>query len=199
MKIGFIGAGSIGLALAQQFAKAGHDIVLSNSRGPDSLTDAVRRIGGKTRAGTRAEAAQADVLVLSVPWQHLDGATAGLSSLEGRIVLDTMNPVVMPGFRIAELGGLTSSQVVAAHLPGARVVKIANTLPPPLLAADPRTSGGRRVLFMSGDDASAKADVMRLFESLGFAVVDLGGLASGGAMQQFPGGALPALNLVKQG
>jgi predicted dinucleotide-binding enzyme len=84
----------------------------------------------------------------------------------------------MPGFRIAELGGRTSSQVVADHVPGARVVQIANTLPPPLLTAAPRTNGGRRVLFMSGDDASsAKADVARLFESLGFAVVDLGGLA----------------------
>ena len=199
MKIGFIGAGSIGLALAQQFAKAGHDVVLSNSRGPESLADAVRSAGGATRAGTRAEAARGDLLVLSVPWQHLGSATAGLPALDGRIVLDTMNPVVMPGFRIAELGGRTSSQVVADHLPGARVVKIANTLPPPLLAADPRTNGGRRVIFMSGDDASAKADVARLFESLGFAVVDLGGLATGGAMQQFPGGPLPALDLVKQG
>jgi len=199
MKIGFIGAGGIGLALAQHFSRAGHGIVLSNSRGPDSLADTVRSVGGQTRAGTRAEAAQADMLVLSVPWPHLDSATAGLPALDGRIVLDTMNPVVMPGFRIAELGGLTSSQVVAAHLPGARVVKIANTLPTTVLAADPRTDGGRRVLFMSGDDAAAKAEVARLFESLGFAVVDLGGLATGGAMQQFPGGPLPALNLVRQG
>ncbi|BEP35307.1 NAD(P)-binding domain-containing protein [Variovorax sp. V59] len=199
MKIGFIGAGSIGLALAKQFSNAGHDIVLSNSRGPESLADAVRSTGGKTRAGTRAEAAQADMLVLSVPWPHLDSATAGLPALDGRIVIDTMNPVEMPGFRLAELGGRTSSQVVGDHVPGARLVKIANTLPPPLLAADPRTNGGRRVLFMSGDDAQAKAEVARLFESLGFAVVDLGGLATGGAMQQFPGGPLPALNLVRQG
>lgn len=198
MKIGFIGAGSIGVTLASHFAKAGHEVVLSNSRGPASLADAVHTVGGSARAGTRAEAAQGDMLVLSVPWAQLESATAGLPALDGRIVIDTMNPVVLPGYALAELGGRTSSQVVASHLPGARVVKIANTLFAAVLAAEPRGNGGRRVLFMSGDDAPAKLEAARLFESMGFAVIDLGGLAAGGAMQQFPGGPLPGLNLIKQ-
>lgn len=199
MKIGFIGAGSIALALAGQFTRAGHEVLLSNSRGPVSLAGAVRTLGAKARAGTRTEAAQSDLLVLAVPWDRLAEASADLPALDGRIVIDTMNPVLLPGFRLAELGGLTSSEVVARQLPGARVVKIANTLPPPLLGADPRVAGGQRVLFMSGDDAAAKGEVARLFGSLGFAVIDLGTLATGGRLQQFPGGPLPALNLLKLG
>jgi len=197
MKIGFIGAGDIAVALAGQFLKAGHEVVVSNSRGPESLGETVRELGSKASAGTRAEAAQAQMLVLSVPWQHLAAATADLPPLSGRIVIDTMNPVAQPGFRLAELRGLASSEVVAQHVRGARIVKIANTLPPSLLGADPRAAGGRRVLFMSADDAATKAEVAPLFEAMGFAVIDLGGLSTGGRMQQFPGGPLPALNLVK--
>lgn len=197
MKIGFIGAGSIATALAGQFIRAGHEVILSNRRGPASLADAVRALGRAARAGTPTDSAQSDWLVLSVPWQQLEAATDGLPSLDGRIVIDTMNPVIQPGFRLADLGGLTSSEVLARRLPGARVVKIANTLPPPLLGADPRTAGGQRVLFMSGDDAPAKREVSQVFGAMGFAVVDLGDLAGGGRLQQFPGGPLPALNLVK--
>ena len=115
MKIGFIGAGDIAVALAGQFLKAGHEVVVSNSRGPESLGETVRELGSKASAGTRAEAAQAQMLVLSVPWQHLAAATADLPPLSGRIVIDTMNPVAQPGFRLAELRGLASSEVVAQH------------------------------------------------------------------------------------
>lgn len=198
MNIGFIGAGNIATALAGQFTRHGHKVILSNRSGADSLQDKLKTLGSGARAGTREQAAQAELLVLSVTWANLESATAGLPDLAGRIVIDTMNPVVLPGYRLAELGGLTSSQVVARHLPGARVVKIANTLPTALLAADPRVNGGRRVLFMSGDDAPAKQEVKALFEAMGFAVVDVGSLAVGGLLQQFPGGPLPILNLVQQ-
>jgi predicted dinucleotide-binding enzyme len=197
MKIGFIGAGAIAQALARQFLAAGHEVVLSNSRAPTSLAATVTALGAGASAGTRAQAAAADLLVLAVPWQHLEAATAGLPELAGRIVIDTTNPVVMPGLRVAELGGLTSSELVARHLPSAQLVKIANTLPPVVLGSAPGVGGGRRVLFMSGDHAPAKGEVARLFESLGFAVVDLGTLALGGRLQQFPGGPLPALDLVR--
>ncbi|WP_444813407.1 NADPH-dependent F420 reductase [Variovorax gracilis] len=199
MKIGFIGAGDIAQALAVQFTRTGHEVVMSNSRGPASLAEIARRLGAKASAGTRADAAQAELLVLAVPWQHLEAATADLPALRDRIVIDTMNPVMQPGFRLADLGALTSSEVLARHVPGARVVKIANTLTPAVLGADPHVAGGRRVLFMSGDDAPSKSQVARLFETMGFAVIDLGTLAAGGRMQQFPGGPLPAQNLVKLG
>jgi predicted dinucleotide-binding enzyme len=98
---------------------------------------------------------------------------------------------------VADLGGRTSSEVVAEQAPGARLVKAFNTLPPPVLAADPRQAGGARVIFLSGDDGAAKTTVRALLQRLGFAAVDLGGLVSGGRLQQFPGGPLPALNLIK--
>ena len=197
MNIGIIGAGGIGQAFAGQVAKAGYDVIVSNSRGPESLAGLVRQLGRRTKAGTRQEAARADVVMLAVQWQQLRVALSELPAWNGRILIDATNPVVQPGFRLADLGGRTSSEVVASLAPGARVVKVANTLPIALLSADPKQAGGRRVLFMSGDDETAKADVSAILENVGFATIDLGGLASGGRLQQFPGGPLPTLNLIK--
>lgn len=199
MNIGIIGAGGIGLAFATQAAKAGYEVILSNSRGPQSLLETAQKLGRKVKAGTREEAAKADVVVVAVQWQQLSSALEGLPAWNDRIVIDATNPIVQPGFRVAELGDKTSSEVVASLVPGARVVKAANTLPPTLLGAEPSQAGGRRVLFVSGDDADAKADVSGVLQKIGFATVDLGGLATGGRLQQFPGGPLPALNLVKLG
>jgi len=197
MKIGIIGAGGIGQAFATQVTKAGYDVILSNSRGPESLAAAVSQLGPRARAGTRQEAAQADVVVLSVNWEHVPKALADLPPWRSRILIDATNPVVQPGFRLAELHGSTSSEIVASLAPGSRLVKAGNTLLRAMLAADPSVAGGRRVLFMSGDDATAKKDVTGILEKAGFATIDLGGLASGGRLQQFPGGPLPTLNLIK--
>jgi predicted dinucleotide-binding enzyme len=197
MKIGIIGAGGIGQAFAGQVVKAGYQIIVSNSRGPESLAGVVSELGPRAKAGTRQEAAQSDVVVLAVQWSQLRAALSDLPAWSGRILIDATNPVVQPGFRLADLNGSTSSEIVASLAPGARVVKAANTLPVALLAADPKQVGGRRVLFMSGDDAAAKAEVSAILEKVGFAPIDLGGLASGGKLQQFPGGPLPTLNLIK--
>ncbi|MGH8656632.1 MAG: NADPH-dependent F420 reductase [Gammaproteobacteria bacterium] len=195
--IGIIGVSAIGQALARQAVRAGYEVVLSNSRGPDSLTQLVREIGPGARSGQVRDATAADIVAIAVPWKHLRVAVADLLPWEGRIVIDTTNPIITPGFKLADLGGKTSSEVVASLVPGARLVKAANTLPPPVLAADPRQGGGRRVLFMSGDDVAAKVDVAQVFDRMGFATVDLGSLAIGGQMQQFPGSPLPTLNLIK--
>jgi predicted dinucleotide-binding enzyme len=120
-----------------------------------------------------------------------------LPAWNGRILIDATNPVLQPGFRLAELHGSTSSEIVASLAPDARVVKTGNTLLRAVLATDPKQAGGRRVLFMSGDDTAAKAEVSAILEKTGFATIDLGGLASGGRLQQFPGGPLPTLNLIK--
>jgi 8-hydroxy-5-deazaflavin:NADPH oxidoreductase len=197
MKIGIIGAGDMGQAFAGQAVKAGYEVIISNSRGPESLTSLVHQLGPLAKAGVPQEAAQADVVVLAVPWSQLGTALTGLPAWSGRILIDATNPVLQPGFRLADLNGRTSSEIVASLAPGARVVKVANTLISALLAADPKQAGGRRVLFMSGDDANAKASVKALLETIGFATIDLGGLASGGRLQQFPGGPLPTLNLIK--
>jgi predicted dinucleotide-binding enzyme len=199
MNIGIIGAGGIGQAFAAQVVKAGHEVILSNSRGPESLAAVVSRLGPRARAGTRAAAAQADIVVLAVQWQQLESALADLPPWNGRILVDATNPVLMPEFRMADLGERSSSEVVASKAPGARLVKTANNLTPEQLAADPAQAGGHRVLFMSGDDAAAKTEVTDILSKAGFAVVDLGSLAVGSRLQQFPGGPLPGLNLIKLG
>lgn len=196
--IGILGAGRIGSAIAQALSRAGIPAVLANSRGPGSLTLLLSELGEGIRAGTREEAAAQDLVFVAVPWSRLPAALAGLD-LAGRIVVDANNPIEAPAFRMADLGGLTSSERFAEQLPGARVVKAFNHLQAGLLAGDPRAEGGRRLLFMAGDDASAKAEVGALIERLGFAAIDLGGLVDGGRLTQFPGGPLPALNLVKFG
>ncbi|MGH8020813.1 MAG: NADPH-dependent F420 reductase [Opitutaceae bacterium] len=197
MKIGIIGAGGIGAAHARQFVKAGCEVVLSNSRGPESLSALVRELGSGAKAGTVEDAAGCEIVVVAVTWRQLPDALAGLPPWSGRIAVDATNPILMPEFLPADLGGRTSSEVFVELVPGARVVKAGNTLPPELLGADPRVGEGRRVLFMSGDDADAKKEYARVLEKAGFAVADLGGLVSGGRIQQFPGGALPGLDLIR--
>lgn len=199
MSIGIIGSGNIGAAIARALTRAGLDLTLANRRGPDSLQDLVRELGPQARAGTVAEAAQADLVFVAVNWSKIPAALAGLPDWGGRIVVDANNPVEAPAFLPFDLGGRSSSEVFAEHVPGARVVKAFNHLQPPLLAGDPRAEGGRRVLFLAGDERTAKATVAGLIERLGFAAIDLGGLADGGRLTQFPGGPLPALNLVKFG
>jgi 8-hydroxy-5-deazaflavin:NADPH oxidoreductase len=198
MKIGILGAGGIGQAFAGHMARAGFEVILSNSRGPQTLVDAVNKLGGKTRAGTREEAAQADVVLLSVPWKQWEAALADLPPWNGRILIDPTNAIVFPEFRPADLNGRTSSEVVASLAPGARVVKACNTLDKEVLAVDPHEGGGRRVLFISGDDENARKEVGGLLEKAGFATIDLGGLKDGGKIQQF-GGPLAGLNLIKLG
>jgi len=199
MNIGIIGAGGIAQAFARQALKAGHTVTLANSRGPDSLAAVVKELGAGAKAGTREQAAAASIVVVAVNWARISDALVDLPAWNGRIVIDANNPVLLPGYRLAELGGRTSSEVFADLVPGARVVKAANTLFTAVLGSDPREAGGQRVLFMSGDDAAAKAEVAGLLQQFGFATVDLGSLATGGALQQFPGGPLPGLNLVKLG
>ena len=197
--IGIIGAGNIGRAIAQALARKGIALTLSNSRGPDSLATTVAELGPLVTAGTREEAASREIVFVAVNWSKLPDALAGLPPFAGRIVIDANNPIEAPLFKPAELGGRASSEVFAGLAPGARVVKAFNHLLPELLTADPAREGGRRVLFYSGDEAGAKAAVGALIERLGFFGIDLGSLAIGGRLTQFPGGPLPALNLVKFG
>lgn len=196
--VGIIGAGAIGQAFAKQLVKAGIQVILSNSRGPETLAEVVSSLGDKARAGTVRQAAEADIVFVSTNWNRTEAALKGLN-WDGRILIDATNPVLLPGYKLAELGGKNSSQVVTEWAPGARVVKAFNTLLAAVLAQDPAQAGGRRVVFISGDHGDAKAEVAELTAKLGFASIDLGGLEVGGYLQQFPGGPLPAVNLLKLG
>ena len=197
--IGIIGAGNIGRAIATTLARKGIAATLSNSRGPETLAELVASLGPSITAGSREEAASKDIVFIAVNWSKLPAAMAGLPDWNGRIVVDTNNPIEAPLFQPADLGGRTSSDVFVEMVPGARVVKAFNHLSADVLAGDPTSEGGRRVLFYSGDDASAKAEIGALIDRLDFFGIDLGDLAVGSRLVQFPGGPLPAHNLVKFG
>lgn len=199
MTIGIIGSGAIGTAFARMLARSGIEAIISNSRGSDSLKEPVRELGPSIKAGTREEAARADIVFVAVNWTKLSTALAGLPEWSGRILIDANNPIEAPLFKPVDLKGRASSEVVADLAPGARVVKAFNHLRAEVLAGDPRSDGGRRVLFYSGNDSTAKAEVAALIEQIGFVGIDLGSLAVGGKLAQFPGGPLPNQNLVKVG
>jgi predicted dinucleotide-binding enzyme len=188
--IGIIGAGRLGQAMARVALRAGRSVVIANSRSPESLTSVVSRLGNGVEAGTPADAATAPVVVIAVPWDRVPDALKGLH-WNGQVVIDATND-----WAADDLDGTTSSEIVAHLVAGARVVKAANTLNAEVLAADPDQADGQRVIFMSGDKDDAKAIVLALFEDAGFAVVDLGDLASGGAMQQIHH-PLAGLNLIR--
>jgi predicted dinucleotide-binding enzyme len=199
MTIGIIGSGAIGTAFASTLARAGVEAIISNSRGPDSLKQLVRELGPTIKAGRREQAATADIVLVAVNWTKLPAALAGLADWNGRIVIDANNPIEAPLFKPVDLKGRVSSEVFADLVPGARVVKAFNHLRAEVLAGDPKADGGRRVLFYSGNDPAAKADVAALIERIGFAGIDLGSLGVGGKLAQFPCGPLPNQNLVKLG
>ncbi|MDX6642406.1 MAG: 8-hydroxy-5-deazaflavin:NADPH oxidoreductase [Solirubrobacteraceae bacterium] len=194
--IGIIGAGHIGQAFARLAQRAGRKVVIANSRGPQSLAPVVEELGTGVSAGAIDEAAASTMVVIGVPWTSVPAAVAGLV-WASKIVIDATNAFVLPDMKPAELNGRSSSEIVAELVAGARVVKAANTLSAELLGADPHDVGGRRVLFLSGDDGAAKAEVAELFEAAGFFPIDLGDLASGGRIQQAASGPLPGLNLVR--
>ncbi|MHC8326296.1 NADPH-dependent F420 reductase [Pseudomonas sp. LB1P83] len=195
--IGIIGAGAIGSAFARALSRKGIEIVIANSRGPESLAALVQELGPTARAGTREEAAAQAIVLVAVNWSKLPVALAGLPDFGGRIVIDANNSIEAPLFKAVDLNGRMSSEVFAQWVPGARVVKAFNHLAARLLESDPAAEGGQRVLFVSGDDAEAKAQVIGLTERLGFFGIDLGELSVGARLAQFPGGPLPTLNLVK--
>jgi len=195
MKIGIIGAGTIGTTLAKHLTAAAYEVVISNSRGANTLKDKIEQIGGNIIAGSVQEAAEADLVFLAVRWEQVQQVLAGIS-LEGKILIDVTN-ASLPEFVSPEPGSKTSSEVVSQWAKGAKVVKAFNTLYAQVLAENPRVGGGNRVIFYSGNNADAKEVVSGIINRIGFAGIDLGTLHEGGKLQRFPGGPLPTLNLIK--
>jgi 8-hydroxy-5-deazaflavin:NADPH oxidoreductase len=189
-RIGIIGAGRLGQAMARTAVRAGRSVVIANSRGPESLASVASELGEGVTAGTVNEAAAARMVVLAVPWDHVHSAVSGID-WNGQIVIDATND-----WAADDLQGRTSSEIVADLVAPAPVVKAANTLGADVLASDPHEAGGRRVIFVSGDHADAKNEVAALFEDAGFAAVDIGELATGGEMQQIHH-PLAGLNLIR--
>ena len=188
--VGIIGAGRLGQAMARTALRAGRSVVIANSRGPESLMPVVTELGNGVSAGTVEQAASAGIVVVAVPWDRVPAAVQGID-WKDQIVIDATND-----WAGDDLDGRTSSELVADVVAGVRVVKAANTLGAEVLGSDPHEAGGRRVIFVSGDDADAKAEVVAVFEDAGFAAIDLGDLATGGAMQQIHR-PLAGVNLIR--
>jgi predicted dinucleotide-binding enzyme len=187
MNIGIIGAGHIGGTMAQLLVDAGHAVAISNSRGPETLRDLVSALGPNARAATPEEAAQfGEIVLLAIPLKDYPSLPA--AALRGKIAVDAMNYYPNRDGHYAELdsGASTSSEMVAAQLPGARIVKAFNTIWFEHLKAqgDPNAPvDARRAIIISGDDAAAKGVVTKLIEEIGFGAVDIGTLRESAAQQ----------------
>jgi predicted dinucleotide-binding enzyme len=195
--IGLIGAGHIGSQVARLAVAHGYDVVISNSRGPESLRELVNELGPRARAGTVLEAAQAgDMVVVTIPLKNI--RSVPIAPLAGKVVIDTNNYYPQRDGHIPELDSesTTTSELLQAHLPASKVVKAFNHI----YAADLTTHGqpagtpNRRALVIAGDDAAAKAEVSRLLDEFGFDTVDAGPLKEGWRIQRDTPGYGPRRN-----
>jgi 8-hydroxy-5-deazaflavin:NADPH oxidoreductase len=199
-KVGIIGSGAVGRAVATRAVAAGVPVILSNSRGPDTLTEVVDELGTGVSAGTVAQAADADLVVIAIPFVKIPELASEVPQWSGRIVVDATNQFAEyePTYSgLADLGDESGSEWVARHLPGATIIKAFNAMFADYILADPRHHDGRQVLFFAGDDDVVNAEFAEFGEALGFAPVLLGGLRDGGRLMQLDG-PLSALHVVKQ-
>lgn len=185
--IGLIGAGHIGSQIARLGVAQGYHVVLSNSRGPETLAELVRELGANARAATPAEAAAAgDIVVVTIPLKNY--RTVPVAPLEGKIVIDTNNYYPQRDGQIPELDNesTTTSELLQAHLPGSKVVKAFNHIYAAQLTTDGRPPGttNRRALVIAGDDAGAKKVVTEMLDRFGFDTVDAGPLEEGWRIQR---------------
>ena len=197
MSYAIIGFGEIGHALAKAFARKGIEVSVATTRDPQSFAADAAAIGPGIIPTTLAEAVKADVLFLAVRFESHPEVAKALPTWKGKTLIDVTNTY---GVSPEELGGPSSSRVVAQAFTGARLVRGFNHLVAAVLEQDPAVQGGRRVVFLASDDEGAAAEVGALAENLGFAPINLGGLTEGGLLVQTRGkswGRLIFKDLVK--
>jgi predicted dinucleotide-binding enzyme len=201
MQIGFIGAGTLTKTFGRHLINAGHEIIVSNSRGPETLAGFVADLGPGATAGSKTRAAESDVVILAANWVNVPEALKNID-WHGRILIDATNAHIGPkpdispkgvNRSIAALDGRTSSEIVAELAAGARLVKSISNMPMAWIQ-DFSPHKPKTVIFTSGDDSEAKKIVVDLIDSVGFVAIDLGSLAKGGAMHQL-GAPLSGLDL----
>ena len=201
MRIGFIGAGRLTKTFGRHLINAGHEIIVSNSRGPETLAGLVADLGPNATAGTKKQASESDVVILAANWVNVPEALKDID-WHGRILIDATNAhmdakpdISREGVNRsnAALNGRTSSEMVAELAVGARLVKSISNMPMAWIQ-DFSSHKPKTVIFTSGDDGEAKKIVIDLIDSIGFAAIDLGSLAKGGAMHQV-GAPLSGLDL----
>jgi predicted dinucleotide-binding enzyme len=187
MKIGIIGSGNIGGTTAKLFTKAGHEVAISNSRGPESLKSFVSSVGPNIMANTVEDAIKfGEVILLAIPWRRRQDLLSVSKLFDGKIVIDAMNPY-SENFEVIDLGNSTSSEEVLKQIPNSRLVKAFNTIYYEHLRAKGNPNApieDRFTIFVAGDDLDAKTTISKLIEDIGFAPVDTGSLREGGRKQQ---------------
>jgi 8-hydroxy-5-deazaflavin:NADPH oxidoreductase len=195
--IGLIGAGKIGSQIARKAIENGYDVVLSNSRGPQSLAALIAELGPRSRAATVEEAATAgDLVVVTVPLKNY--RQVPVEPLQGKVVVDTNNYYPQRDGHIPELDNesTTTAELLQAHLPTSRVVKAFNHIYAAEITTDGRPAGApdRRALVIAGDDEDAKTTVTHLLDQFGFDTVDAGPLREGWRIQRDTPGYGPRRN-----
>ena len=197
MKIGIIGAGDIGQRLAKHVLNTGNEVVICNSRGPETLKDTIAALGNGASAGTLQEAASQEIVILAVWWDVIPSVMEQIPDWNGHILIDATNMLTVTEQepRPIKLENITGSEYVASLAKGARVVKSFNHLFGQYM--DGQVDGGKRVLFYAGDDIDAKRTLHPLFDAMGFYPLDLGGLADGGLLMQV-GGSLNGKHFIKR-
>lgn len=187
MKIGIIGAGNIGANATKLFVEAGHEVAIANSRGPETLADLVAKLGNKAHAATIEDAANfGEIIFISIPFGKYKSLPPDI--FQDRIVIDSNNyyPNRDGNYIVLDEGKTTSSELLAAHLQGAKIVKGFNTIWFEHLKTQGNTSlpiEERRAIFIAGDDAEAKKAVAKLIEEIGFAAIDTGSLSDSATQQ----------------
>jgi hypothetical protein len=187
MTIGLIGAGHIGSQLARLAVSHGHQVLLSNSRGPETLADVIQELGPLATAVQPEEAARGgDLVIVTIPLKNIDQVP--VAALAGKVVIDTNNYYPQRDGHIPELDdeSTTTAELLQAKLPKSKVVKAFNHIAAAALTADANPAGtpNRRALVIAGDDADGKAQVRALIDEFGFDVVDAGPLSEGWRIQR---------------
>jgi len=198
MTFAIIGSGNIGAAVARHFARLDVAVAVATAKGPGAVERLVEDIGPQIVPTELSDALHADVVVLAVPFEAVEGLVGQVDDWGGRIIVDATNAINYDDFSPADLGGRPSSDIVAEWAVNARVVKAFGHTWAKVLAHEPGDGqGGRRVLFVSGNDPDANAQIAELIDRMGFAPIDLGRNDQGGLLQQF-GGPLTTRSFISQ-
>ena len=191
-----VGSGNVGSGLARLFARAGIEVSIANTRGPESISELASSIGPGVHAVAAEEALTSDVIFMAIPFGAVEQFGKSLADWTGKTVIDTTNAHYTPN-RDAILNGRTAARYVAEHLPHAKVVKAFNQLPANTLQAELNPDDGRRVIFISTDSPDAGDEIAELVSTLGLAAVQLGRTDEGGRLIEVPN-ALVLRNLIER-
>lgn len=194
MKLSILGSGRVAYSVARRAIAAGHEIVIGSSD-PTKIDRKKWLELPSVKFTSISEAGLDDVVLLAVPWEHVDHILEQIPTWDRRILIDATNPFVGTPLRLLDLGGQNASLLISKKAPGAEVVKAFNSIKMEIFDLGPKVKNGTRILFVSGDERRAKERVIDFIESLGFKTIDLGGLAEGGLIQQ-AGGPLAGKDII---